>query len=113
MAKFLRRAPENTVTPYSFTKVKATEAMRMRGYSDLEAKETTNMMGRRRGPPPFKAMKMRTEEELTACGGGGARGSNSRGIRIHWLVIIEDASIILLSPPLPSCLILPEKGGGA
>ena len=46
--------------------------MQMRGYSDLEAKETSNMTGRRRGPLPFKAMKMRTEEELAACGGGGA-----------------------------------------
>ncbi len=55
------------------------------------------MMGRR-GLPPFEVMKMRTEEELVACKGGGARGSNSRGIRIQRLVIIEDATIILLSP---------------
>jgi hypothetical protein len=33
-------------------------------YSDLEAKETANT--------PFEAMKMRTEEELVACSGGGA-----------------------------------------
>jgi hypothetical protein len=46
--------------------------MQMRGYSDLEAKETKNMTGRRGGPPPFEAMKMRTVEELTACGSGGA-----------------------------------------
>jgi hypothetical protein len=32
------------------TKVRVTKAMQMRGYSDLEAKETTNMTGRRRGP---------------------------------------------------------------
>ncbi len=46
--------------------------MRMRGYSDLEAKETTNMTGRRRGPPPFEVMKMRTEEEHAAHGSGNA-----------------------------------------
>jgi hypothetical protein len=64
------------------TKVKVIEAMRVIGCPDLEAKEMTNMMGRRRGPQPFKAMKMRTEEELVACGGGGAQGSNFCGIRI-------------------------------
>ncbi len=30
----------------------------MKGYSDLEAKETMNMMERRRGPPPFEAMQI-------------------------------------------------------
>ncbi len=93
-------------------KVKVTEAMR-RGYSDLEAKETTNMTGRMRGPLPFEAMKMRTEAELAACGGGGAQGSDSRGVRIYWLVIIEDATIILLSPPLAVLSSLAGKAGGA
>jgi hypothetical protein len=55
---------------------------------------------------------MRTEEELAACGGGGAQGSNSCGVRIQWLLITEDVTIILLSSPLPSCLLLLEKGGG-
>jgi hypothetical protein len=44
-------------------------------------------------------MKMRTEEELTACSGGGTQGSKSCGIRIQWSVITKDATIILLSPP--------------
>jgi hypothetical protein len=62
--------------------VKVTEAIWVKGYSDLEAKETTNMMGRRRGPPPFKAMKIRTEEELATCSCGGAQGSDSCGTGI-------------------------------
>ncbi len=95
------------------TKVKVTEAMRMRGYLDLETKEMTNMTGRRRGLLSFEVMKMRTEEELAACGsGGGAGGRDSCGVRIQQLVIIKDATIILLFPPLPSHLLLPEKGGG-
>jgi hypothetical protein len=49
------------------TNVKVTEAMQVKGYSDLEAQETTNMMGWRRGLPPFMLMKMRIEEEHTAC----------------------------------------------
>jgi hypothetical protein len=64
------------------TKVKATEAMQVKGYSDLEAKETTNMTGRRRGLLPFEAMKMRTEQELVACSGSAAQVSNSHGVRI-------------------------------
>jgi hypothetical protein len=64
------------------TKVKVAEAMQVREYSDLEAKETTNMTGRRRGLPPFEAIKMRTEEELAACGGGGAQCSDSHSIGI-------------------------------
>ncbi len=48
------------------TKVKVTNAMQVNGYSDLEAKEMTNMMGRRTGPPPFEAIKIRTEEKLVA-----------------------------------------------
>ncbi len=44
--------------------------MGVKGYSDLEAKEMTNTTGRRRGLPTFEAMKMRTEEELAACGSG-------------------------------------------
>ncbi len=64
------------------TKVKVTEAMQVKGYSDLKANKTANMTGRRRGPPPFEAMKMRTEEELAACGGGGAQGSDSCSIGI-------------------------------
>ena len=86
--------------------------MRMTGYSDLESKETRYMMGRRRGLLPFEAMKMRIEEELVACGGGSTQGSDSCGIRIQQSVITKDATIILLSPPLPSHLLLPEKGGG-
>jgi hypothetical protein len=37
-------------------KVKVIEAMviQVKGYSDLEAKETTNMTGRRRGPVEFQ-----------------------------------------------------------
>jgi hypothetical protein len=64
------------------TKVKVTEAIQVKGYSDLEAKEKTNMTGRRRGLPPFEAMKMRTEEELAACGSSGAQGSDSCSIGI-------------------------------
>jgi hypothetical protein len=45
--------------------------MQVKRYSDLEAKEMTNMMERMRGLPPFKVMKIRTEKELAACGGGG------------------------------------------
>jgi hypothetical protein len=55
------------------TKVKVTKAMWVKGYSGLEAKETTNMTGRRRGPLPFEAMKMRIKEELVACSISGAR----------------------------------------
>jgi hypothetical protein len=44
----------------------------MRGYSDLEAKEMMNMTGRRRGPPLFEVMKMRTEEDLITCSSIGA-----------------------------------------
>jgi hypothetical protein len=69
------------------------------------------MMGRR-GLPPFEGMKMRTEEELAACGGGGARGSNSCGIRIQRLVITKDATIILLSPCSAVLSSLARKGGG-
>jgi hypothetical protein len=36
--------------------VKVAEVMQMRGYSDLEAKETTNMTGRRSRLPPFEAI---------------------------------------------------------
>jgi hypothetical protein len=56
--------------------------MWMKGYSDLEAKERMNMTGWRRGPPLFKAMTMRTEEELAACGSSGAQGTDSCGVRI-------------------------------
>jgi hypothetical protein len=91
--------------------VKVTEAVRIRGYSDLESKETTNMTGRRRGLPPFEAMKMRTEEELAACGGGGAQGSDSCGIRIQWLVITKDATINLISPPPAISASFAGKGG--
>ncbi len=95
------------------TKVKVTEAMQMKMYSELESKEMTNITGRRRGLLPFKARKMKTAEELAACGRGGAQGkSDSCGIRIQWSVITKDATIILLSPPLLSHLLLPEKGGG-
>jgi hypothetical protein len=31
----------------------------------------------------------------------------------QWLVITEDATIILLSPPLPTRLLLLERGGGS
>ena len=78
----LRRLHFSCMQGKTATKVKVTEAMQMRGYSDLEAKEMTNMTGRRRGPLPFEAMKMRTEEELAACGGGGAQGSDSCSIGI-------------------------------
>jgi hypothetical protein len=33
------------------------------------------MTGRRRGLLPFEVIKMRTEEELAACGASGAQGS--------------------------------------
>jgi hypothetical protein len=56
--------------------------MRVKGYSDLEAKERMNMTGRRRGMPPFEAMKMRTEEELVACGDDSTQASDSCGIGI-------------------------------
>jgi hypothetical protein len=94
------------------TKVKVTEATRMRGYSDLESKETTNMTGRRRGLPQFKVMKMRTEEELVACGVSGTQGSDSCGIRIQRSVITKDTTIILLSPPSCRLSFSCGKGGG-
>ncbi len=60
--------------------MKVTEDTRVKGYSDLEAKETLNMMGTRRELPPFTTMKMRIEEELAACGGScRAHGNNFYG----------------------------------
>ena len=78
----LRRLHFSCMQGKTATKVKVTEAMRIRGYSGLEAKEMTNMTRRRRGLPSFEAMKMRTEEELAACGGSRAKGSNSCGVGI-------------------------------
>ncbi len=86
--------------------------MWVKGYSDLEAKDTRNMTGRRRGAPPFEAMKMRTEEELVACGGGGAQGSNPCGIGIQQLLITKEATIILLSPPCHLVFSCQKRGGG-
>ncbi len=68
----LRRLHISCMQGKSSQKRKVTEALQMRGYSDLEAKEMTNMTGRRRGPPPFEAMKMRTEEEHAARGSSDA-----------------------------------------
>jgi hypothetical protein len=71
-----------------------------------------DIAGRRRGPPPFEAMKMMTEEELAACGGGGTRGSNSPGIRIRQSIITKEVTINLLSSLALSYLLLLGKGGG-
>jgi hypothetical protein len=92
--------------------VKATEAIQAKSYSDLEAKEMTIMRGIRRALPPFKAMKIRTEEELAACGGGGARGSNYCDIRIWRSVITKEATIILLSSPRRLVFSCRKRGGG-